>query len=656
MIQLERISKGYGGQNLFDSLDWFIPQGQCIGLVGPNGAGKTTLFRILAGEEQADGGRVLTHGSRRIGYLAQEIDVHSDKTVLQEVIEGRPHVLEMEHQMEQLREAMAEATGDALIAASTRYGELEQQFAIHDGYALRANAERILGGMGFGHDAMHRRLDTYSGGWQMRAMLSKLLLAAPDLLLLDEPTNHLDLPTIEWLEGYLREYAGTIIIISHDRYFLNRMVTHIAELRLGALNLWTGNYDEYEVQKDEREELQAKAAAHQQKEIDKIEAFVRRFRSKATKAKQVQSRVKALDKIDRIAAPSDPGKQIQFSFPQPSRSGRDVLMLSGARKAYGDNVVYDGVDFQVTRGERVALVGPNGAGKTTLFKMLAGQTRLDGGELLLGHNVTIGYFAQHAVDALDLTRTVLQEMQSAASDAAMARVRTILGAFLFSGDAVDKRVSVLSGGEKNRLALARMLLEPANLLLLDEPTNHLDMQSCEVLEAALDQFEGTICFISHDRHFINTIASRVVHVEQGRLENYLGDYEYYHYKREQERLALEGASPQEEGRGQGTRKELKRQKAELRQQKTRELGGLKKQLERVETDIADQEGEREKIEQRMADPALYSDGERVRKLTIRNAELQQSLERLYEDWERVAAAVEFIESRFAELEDELTTG
>ncbi len=652
MIQLERLSKSYGGQTLFDELDWFIPEGERIGLVGPNGAGKTTLFRIIVGQESCDGGRVVLHGKRRIGYLPQEIDVHSSRSVLDEVIEGRAEVLDAERQVERLRQDLEDTPdGPRHEALALRFAEAEARYAMLGGYTLRPDAERILSGMGFSNEAMRRPLDTFSGGWQMRALLSRLLLAAPDLLLLDEPTNHLDLPSVEWLESFLRTYPGTVILISHDRYFLNRMVTRIAELTPRGVNVYVGNWDDYIEGRAERLEQQQKAAAQQQRQIAHLEAFVERFRAKATKAKQAQSRLKQLEKIDRIEV--DPGntRHIAFRFAQPPRSGRDVLDLRHARKAYGSNVVYSDISFRVERGEKIALVGPNGAGKTTLFKMIAGVERLDAGELLVGHNVTISYFAQHAVDALDLNHTVLEAMMSNVSDEAAPRVRGILGAFLFSGDAVNKKVRVLSGGEKNRLALARMLLEPRNLLLLDEPTNHLDVQSCDVLEDAIQSFEGTVCFISHDRHFINAVANRVVHVEDGRLDDYQGDYEYYRWKRDQDAAAAlqsDGAAAATTG----SRKDSKRRKHELRQQKSAEMGDLKKRFDAAEEAIARAEKEKAAILASLSDPAIYNDGGKVRDLNKRSAQLDDTLEELFLTWEELGSQIQSIEARYAELERE----
>ncbi len=662
MIQLDHISKAFGGQILFNDLTWRINPGERIGLVGPNGAGKSTLCRIIAKVEPSDSGRIIAPSDHSIGYLPQEVMLDSDRSALDEVLVGRAEVLELEARMAELTLKMAEAGDDieAQEQLSAAYGTLEQRYQVMDGYALRARARAILAGMGFSSEAMDKPINTFSGGWQMRVLLSRLLLQAPDLLLMDEPTNHLDLPSMEWLESFLKDYPGSVVIISHDRYFLNRMVNIIADLAHHTLTLYTGGYDDFLRQREQNAELLRKQADKQRKEIEHMEDFVRRFKAKATKAKQAQSRLKALNKIERIEIPTEKSRNMRFRFPQPPRSGQEVMRLEGITKAYGEHIVYEGVDFRVERGERVALVGPNGAGKSTLLKILADTTGF-GGERLLGYNVSINFFAQHQVEALDLKSTPLKEMEKLAGPEIIGQVRSILGAFLFSGDSVDKQVSVLSGGEKSRLALARMLLTPANFLLLDEPTNHLDIQSRDVLEEALADFDGTICFISHDRHFINSLATRVVHVEDNQLLQYLGDYEYYAWKRKQEadaaaaqaaaELAAAGGAPQQVAGPEHTaegRKARKRREADLRRQKAQAMGNRQKELTQTEADIATAEQEKEATEALMADPALYNKGkDEVQRVTRRNAELDSKLEALYERWEVLAAEIEEIEAQFS---------
>ncbi|HKZ04357.1 MAG TPA: ABC-F family ATP-binding cassette domain-containing protein, partial [Methylomirabilota bacterium] len=518
MIALEAVSKGYGGQTLLRDCSWRVGRGERIGLVGPNGAGKTTLCRVLAGVEEPDTGRVHLDSGVSVGYLPQEVAGGLSRTVLAEALSGFDEVWELEAELERLAEAMAQPEADPTL--TERYGEVQHRFEARGGYRLEAAAKMILGGLGFPPTTLHRSLTEFSGGWRMRAALARLLLLRPDLLLLDEPTNHLDLESLGWLESFLGSYDGTVVIVSHDRYFLNRMVTSIADVTGGGVEVYPGDYDQYLVEREARRALTEARARNQAKRIEEIERFIERFRYKASKARQVQSRIKMLEKVERIEV-EGAARHIHFKFPQPPRTGRVVERLAGVRKAYGDNVVYAGVDFTAERGERIALVGVNGAGKSTLLKMLAGVLAVDAGERTLGAHVDVHYYAQHQLDALDPARTVLEEIEAVAPEATHTRLRTILGSFLFSGDAVDKRVAVLSGGEKARLALAKMLVRPAALLCMDEPTNHLDLASKEVLEEALGTFTGTIVFISHDRYFINRIATRVVEVDRGQLTDYL---------------------------------------------------------------------------------------------------------------------------------------
>jgi ATP-binding cassette subfamily F protein 3 len=523
VIQLDDISKGFGGQALFREVTWRIGERERIGLVGPNGAGKTTLCRILAGLDDPDTGQVSRPRGETVGYLPQEVAGGATGSVLAEALGGFEAVWAIEREMEDVARALETAPSEAL---TERYGELQHRFEALGGYRLETQARAILSGLRFRPDELARPLSEFSGGWRMRAALARLLLLAPSLLLLDEPTNHLDLASLAWLEDFLAGYDGTVVVVSHDRYFLNRMVTSIADLTSEGLVVYPGDYDDFLVEREARRALLEARARNQAKRIAEVERFIERFRYQATKARQVQSRVKMLERVERIELPGA-RRQVHFAFPEPPRTGRRVATLTGIHKAYGDNVVYAGIDVAVERGERLALVGDNGAGKSTLLKMLAGVLDFDRGERLLGSHVAVHYYAQHQLDALDLTRTVLEELEAVAPEATHTRLRTILGAFLFSGDSVDKKVAVLSGGEKARLALARMLVRPAALLCLDEPTNHLDLASREVLESALAEFPGTLVFISHDRYFINRIATVVVEVAHGALARYPGSYDDY---------------------------------------------------------------------------------------------------------------------------------
>ncbi len=665
MIALDGVSKGYGGQAVLADCSWRIVRGERIGLVGPNGAGKTTLCRILAGQEEPDAGRVHVDGGVRIGYLPQEVTDTGERSVLAETLSGYAHVWELEAELERLAELMAREGADpALVDA---YGEAQHRFEVTGGYRLESEAKIILGGLGFQPRDLHRPLTEFSGGWRMRVALARLLLLRPELLLLDEPTNHLDLESLAWLESFLSSYDGTVVLVSHDRYFLNRMATVIAELAFGAIELYTGNYDDYLVERQARRELEEARARNQAKRVAEIERFIERFRYKASKARQVQSRVKMLDRMDRIEVGAA-ARRIQFRFPQPPRAGRVVLALRDIHKAYGKNVVYAGVGFTVERGERVALVGVNGAGKSTLLKIAAGVLPFERGERVLGAHVESHYYAQHQLDALDLRRTALEELAQADTTAATERLRTMLGSFLLSGDAVDKKVAVLSGGEKARVALAKMLLRPAALLCLDEPTNHLDLASKEVLESALETFTGTMVFISHDRYFINRIATRVVEVEGGALRSYLGGYDdYVERKVAGEQPAPAGPTrsagtpaappadgrraPAERGRALAPEAPVPGPEAGAASQERRaargqrggrspehralgrEIKAIEARLRAVEAQIQALEARLQDIGLALADPDLYRDGERAREIAQARKDAEAEVAWLMKEWE-----------------------
>src|SRR5690348_6194263 len=661
MIALDAVSKGYGGQQLLQDCTWRIGRGERIGLVGPNGAGKTTLCRILASVEETDAGRVHRDTGVTVGYLPQEVTTGEDRTVLAEALSGFDEVWRLEAELESLATRMA-GPGAAPDLTET-YGAIQHRSEARGGYRLEAEAKIILGGLGFSPEGVHRPLAGYSGGWRMRAALARLLLLRPDLLLLDEPTNHLDLESLQWLENFLAAYEGSVVIVSHDRYFLNRMVTAIAELASGAVTLYQGDYDHFLMEREARQALREAQARNQAKRIAEIERFIERFRYKATKARQVQSRVKMLDRLERIETDAA-ARRIHFSFPQPPRTGRLVARLTGIHKAYGDNVVYAGVDFQVERGDRVALVGVNGAGKSTLLKMLAGTLAFDAGERVLGSHVEVQYYAQHQLDALDPTRTVLEEIELAAPEAQISRLRTILGSFLFSGDTVEKKVGVLSGGEKARLALAKMLARPAALLCMDEPTNHLDLASKEVLEEALSGFTGTIVFISHDRYFINRIATQVVEVEHGQLATHLGSYDdYLDHKaaiqsagastKLQKRPDAPQSNPPKRGQAEERRGSAdgggagaisgppqlkgptKKTVEGRRKDRTleRDIRSIKTRLAAVEAQIHELEVRLEDIGLSLADPDLYRDGQRARDIAQARRDTEERVAWLMKEWE-----------------------
>jgi ATP-binding cassette subfamily F protein 3 len=537
---------------------------------------------------------------------------------------------------------------DALTA---RYGDLQHRFEALGGYRLETEARVILSGLGFREGDFARPLAEFSGGWRMRAALARLLLQGPTLLLLDEPTNHLDLESLGWLESYLDAYDGTVVVVSHDRYFLNSMVTEIAELSPAGLELYPGDYDDYLAQREARQALLEARARNQAKRVAEIERFIERFRYKATKARQVQSRIKMLGRLERIDL-DGPARKIRFSFPAPPRTGRHVVQLRRIAKAYGPKVVYAGVDLDLERGDRVALVGPNGAGKSTLLRILAGILAPDGGERVLGAHVTTHYYAQHQLDALDPARTVLEEMVAAAPDTDRTRLRTLLGAFLFSGDDVDKRVGVLSGGEKARLALARMLVRPAPLLCLDEPTNHLDLASRAVLETALAEFPGTMVFISHDRYFINHLATKVVEVRDGRLVTHLGGYDDYRADLERLEASPKQGAPEERGEpvarmardgepgAPAPAGEAGHPGRPRRRPRTDPaVRELRRRLDRLEGEIHALEARLEELGTALADPGLYADAERARAVTLERRQAEEHVAWLLHEWETLSEAL-----------------
>ena len=538
----------------------------------------------------------------------------------------------VEHQLQSLR------PGDSRAGKLTeRYGDLRQRFEHLEGDRLEARAKMILSGLGVPHSRVHEPLDALSGGWRMRVALARLLLNEPGLLLLDEPTNHLDLEAIDWLEEFLEAYEGAFVVVSHDRYFLNRMVRDIVELEHGKLTVYPGNYDEYLATKRAHAESLELAAKQQSREIRKVERFIERFRYKNTKARQVQSRIHALEKLQRVRT-GRVTRKIHFGFPGAPRSGDVVVRAESVCKSFGDLVVYDGLDLLLRRGDRVALVGPNGSGKSTLLKLLAGRLEVDAGRLQLGHNVQVQYYAQHQLDALDPGCSVLAELERAAPDRDRLALRRLLGRFLFSGDDVDKKVEILSGGEKARLALAKLLVHPANLLLLDEPTNHLDLRSREVLEEALDEYEGTLVVISHDRYFINRVATSIGATGAGRIALQPGGYdEYVEWQR---RRAAEEETTEFEDRPRSEGKAAKRRAAEERNRLYRERQVAQKKLAPIESEIADLERRVRELEAQQADPRVYRDPARAGDVGRKKAEADARLEELYAEWDSLASGLQ----------------
>ena len=648
MLTLSGITKAYGGRTLFADVTLQLNREDRIGLVGPNGAGKSTLFSIILGEESADDGEIITERNVNIGYLPQESSPAGDETVIEIATAISPEFVKLRRVIKAWEhDHPIEATHpeDVHDDVHDKYNEL-------NGYQIEAKAKQILAGLSFREKDFDRPAREMSGGWVMRAHLARLLTQEPDLLMLDEPTNHLDLEALLWFQEYLQGYPGAILVISHDREFLNALISHTVEIRMSKLIKYRGNYDDYLVQREANEAQLLAAYKNQQREIEALQDFARRFGAKASKASQAQSKLKQIDRMEKIEAPTSDDKKVSFSFPQPQRSGQRVIRMKNIHFAYGQNVVYSGVDFEAERGQRIVLVGPNGAGKSTLLKLLAANVTPSQGERELGHNVKSGYFSQYRVDQLDMSRSVLDEALDTPSKVTEQFVRTLLGSFLFRGDDVFKKISVLSGGEKSRLALVKLLLDPPNLLLMDEPTTHLDMNSIDALLYALDQFEGTLIFISHDVYFIRALANKVVHVNGGVLTHYAGDYQYYLDKTKalSARAALtSGAKAGEPAKAAAPkptvdRKEQKRLEAEARQARSNKLKGQRQIVHDFEKKIQGLEKRQADITEELEKPETYQAGSRASALNREFSHNAAEIEELTPQWEAAATKLADMEA------------
>jgi len=639
LLGAEEIGKSIAARRLFGHVSFQVRPGDRIALVGPNGAGKSTLLRILAGDEPPDEGRVIRPRRSCVERLRQEIDPSRDTTVREEAATALAHLAELEVELGELERAMARAgeRGEAVPDdLAERYDQVRTAFEHGGGFAREARVESVLAGLGFDEAARSRPLSSFSGGWLMRVELAKLLLAEPDVLLLDEPTNHLDLPAIQWFEETLEDFPGGVVVVSHDRAFLRRHARRVVELDgQGRFTVYELGYDRYLAERARRHEEALARQRNQEREIAHMERFVERFRAKATKARQVQSRVKALEKIERVEVLPDRRPRMRLRIPEPARAGEVVMALSGIHKRYGDTPVYRGVDLEIRRGDRVALVGPNGAGKSTLLRIVAGVLPFDAGERRPGHNVEVAFYAQHQLECLDPENSVLEELAREARTEDHPRLRGHLGAFLFSGDDVEKKVAVLSGGEKARLALARMLLRPANFLVLDEPTNHLDVDACQVLEEALSGFGGTLAFISHDRDFINALANRVVEVRGGELREFIGNYDDYLRRVESPGPAPAGPEARAGEPAPGDR-QRERERRKARERVERRIG-------RIEEAILEDEKQIESLGWELGSPEVYRDAERTRRTEERRAALRVAVEERYREWEGLAAELEELE-------------
>ena len=652
MLSINNLSLQYGSKHIFRDVFAQIHDGDRIGLAGVNGTGKSSLLKIMCGDLETDPGVVSRASWFTVAYLPQEVAIDlGSRTLFDEAESAFDEALAHQQEIEVIGEQLADLDQDSaeLAPLLKRQGELQHMLEGHDVFRIRSEIERILFGLGFSRQDLDRPVSEFSGGWIMRLLLAKLLLQKPSLLLLDEPTNHLDLDSLTWMEDFLQQYQGAMVIISHDRAFLDRVTSKTWELSLGRLTSYKGNYSHYLVEKALRMELERAAYDNQQAMIKQTERFITRFRAKSTKAKQVQSRAKQLEKLERIEL-SETERTIHFSFPPAAPSGRDVLQLSGVNKEFDGNQVFKDVTLDLQRGDKLAVVGVNGAGKTTLLRIMAGLEPAQG-KIHQGHNVILTYFGQHQAQELSGELNVLDTVYHAAQDMTITRVRSLLGAFLFSGDDVDKKVQVLSGGEKSRVALARMLIKPANLMLLDEPTNHLDITSQEVLQEAMAQYEGTIIVVSHNRFFVNSFVNKVLEIRDGRATLFLGNVDDYLAARK--RLEETSVAQKQPEKGvekrldgdSGDRKAQRRERAQLRQQLSSQLKPWKKKVAEAETQIEILEVRKEELETLMADSDLYADQQLWSKTSKEYSELQRRLERQYEKWEQAQGKIEEIEAQ-----------
>jgi len=662
VIQLSDVTKSFGDRVLFGHVTWQIGDGERVGLCGPNGAGKTTLLKILGGIEEADSGGVVKPAGLSIGYLPQDGLSHSGRTVFEEASSAFQPLLDMKAEMHDIEHKLGDASvpqdeHDAMLA---RYAELQDRFRLDEGYSIDLRISSVLRGLGFSSEDGDRPCETFSGGWQMRIALAKLLLGRPNLLLLDEPTNHLDLEARNWLEEYLGSYPYAVILVSHDRYFLDAVVTRITDVHLRKLTDYVGNYSKYVEQRDAMLERLRQAKREQDEEVARVKMFIDRFRYQATKAAQVQSRIKLLEKVVPIEVPPE-RKRIHFRFPACPKSGRTVMEVKGASKAYGALKVFEKVDLHIERGDRIALVGPNGAGKSTLMRLLSGEEAPDTGQRTLGHQVVMEYFAQDEATRLEPTLTVYETLETGSPAGMVPAIRNLLGGFLFSGDDIYKKAGVLSGGERTRLAVARMLLRPSNTLLLDEPTNHLDLDSKDVLLDALEDYGGTLIIVSHDRYFVEKLATKIIEIGHGQALVYPGTYKEFLWHKEhpdgirdsgsgirgpvvQGPAKSDGAkpktpsqkpkSPSPESRvpDPESREARKQQEAE-RRKRDREAQALQKRITDLEGRIAEREALVKELEARMASAGFYDDREGSKEVVDRHQALMWEVGDLIAQWE-----------------------
>ncbi|MEW5799237.1 MAG: ABC-F family ATP-binding cassette domain-containing protein [Bacteroidota bacterium] len=647
MLAVNNLSINFGERYLFDDLSFTINPHDRIGLVGSNGAGKSTLLKIIASINQPMEGSVNKARFVTVGYLPQDAVVESDLSLYKEVESAFEDILQIEEELHEAYEKLAvtDHTTTEYTELLEIIGELQHKQEDADAFRLKSKIETVLMGLGFGVPDLERSVREFSGGWQMRIALAKLLLLEPSVLLLDEPTNHLDIESLQWLEEYLKNYNGAIILVSHDRAFLDALTTKTFALSLGKMEIYSGNYSYYEKERVIRKELILNAKKNQEQQLKQTKEFIERFRYKATKARQVQSRIKQMEKIDIIEV-EDEEEEIHFHFPVAQQSGRVVMELKNLRKSYGDKVVYENLNYVFERGDRIAIVGVNGAGKSTLSKVAAGVEPFQSGERKEGYNVIVSYFAQHQAEELDLNKEVLQTVDEVAVGEIRTKLRSILGSFLFRGDDVFKKVKVLSGGEKSRLALAKMLLAPANFLIMDEPTNHLDMRSKKVLQEALHEFDGTYLIVSHDRAFLDSIVNKVLEISPGgRVKTYIGNVSEYIEAKKSERTSIQSTVSSRQNKI--TNNQLPiipdplSQKLKVKSEKPRKnVFQLKKRLEQLEKEIAEIEHQKSKIENTMGSEEFIKYPVKAKTISAEYSAINKRLNELMEEWEKVSEEIE----------------